>query len=53
MRRCIGENFNKNEGYNLCDAVVGREGYQKNSDDLEMLKKVEKLKSDVFILPVS
>lgn len=31
----------------LCDAVAGREEYQKNTDDLEMLEKVGKLKPEV------
>lgn len=32
----------------LCDAVANREQFQKNANDFEMLKKVEKLKSEVF-----
>lgn len=30
----------------LCDAVADREEFQKNANDFEMLKKVEKLKSE-------
>lgn len=35
-------------GAMLCDAVADRGKYQKNTDNFEMLKKVEKLKSELF-----